>query len=184
MKKILFPALIFLLAAAPQKDKNFSRYEIEGGYFSCLVPSDWELKRDKNSDEEYKIYEIKLTGPGRTWIYVSYYSKDNEDFRDYKNYIDRNTKDGLGRKNSDIGKYSDARPFKSGKIKGFEIIRELKEYVSLESKSSDAYWVKERIIVMPAKEGFFVASYSAKKSDFEKYHSVYKKVLSGFAPGR
>ncbi|MEW5951145.1 MAG: hypothetical protein GX447_04290 [Elusimicrobia bacterium] len=183
MKKIILPAFIMLLAVS-SKDNQFSKYEIEGGYFSCLVPSSWDLKRDKRGDEEYKTYEIKLNGPGRTWIYVSYYSKDNEDFKDYKNYIDRNTKDGLGRKNSDIGKYSDAKPFKSGKIKGFEIIKELKEYVSLESKSSDAYWVKERIAVIPAKEGFFVLSYSAKKSDFEKYHPVYKKVLSSFIPGK
>lgn len=182
MKKILILVLPFLLASSAPL--QFKDYEMDGKYFSCKVPSSWDLQRDKSEDEEYGIYEIKLLGPSRTWIYASYYSKDNADFKDYKNYIERNTKDGLGRKNSDIGKYSDAKPFKAGKLKGFEILRELKEYVSLESKSSDAYWVKERIVVLPAKEGFFVISYSAKKSDFEKYHPVYKKILSSFSPGK
>ncbi len=182
MKKLFILILPFFLSAG-KPPMQFKNYQIEEKYFSCKIPSSWELKRDKEEDKEYGIYEIKLIGPGRTWIYVSYYSKDNTDFKDYKDYIDRNTKDGLGRKNSDIGKYSDAKLFKSGRIKGFEIMKELKEYVSLESKSSDAYWVQEKIIVIPSKEGFFVLSLSSKKSDFKKYHPIYKKVLSSFVPG-
>ena len=46
-------------AGAPAKTGGvFDRYAMDNNYFSCSVPAGWTLERDKDKDEEYKIYEI------------------------------------------------------------------------------------------------------------------------------
>lgn len=166
------------------KTSKFQKYVMDNNYFTCQIPSDWELHRNKAEDEEYKIYEVRLfsPSPNKTSITISYYAQDNEDFKDYKNFIERNTHDGIGRKESDIGKYSDSISIQLNGRKAFKIDRELKEYTSLDTKDSESYWLKEMIIVFPASKGFYVLHYSAKKENFQKHLPIFDNIVKSFKP--
>jgi len=181
-KMALFVIPFFLFIAAKGKNIKFQKYTMDKNYFSCQIPADWEAQRNAEQDEEYKIYEVRLISPtaDKTSITLSYYSSDNEDFKDYKTFIERNTNDGTGRKESDIGKYSDAKPIILNKKKAYEINRELKEYSSLDKKNSSVYWLKEKLFVIPAKKGFYVLNYSAKKENFNKYLSIFNTISQSF----
>ena len=187
MKKLSVFLLSFLfLAGMAAKDAKpkFRPYSMDKNYFSCQIPADWELQRDEEEDSDYKIYEITLLGPNadKTSINISYYSGENADFKDHKEFIARNTQDGTGRKQSDIGKYGEAKPLTLNGRKAFGISRELKEYASLETKTASSYWLKEKLIVMSAKDGFYVLSYSAKKENYGKYLPVFNSVAKSFKP--
>ncbi|HAU90640.1 MAG TPA: hypothetical protein DCW72_10665, partial [Elusimicrobia bacterium] len=50
-------------AGAQAKGDRFKLYAMDNNYFSCSVPSAWTLERNKEQDEEYRIYEVQLLAP-------------------------------------------------------------------------------------------------------------------------
>lgn len=167
-------------AAAPQ----YKTYAMDNKYFSCSIPAAWALERDKDKDEQYKIYEIQLLAPksgkAPTSIFVSYYAKDSEDFDGYQDYIDRNSTNALGETKSERENYEPVKKITLGKRKAFELSSETMEYLHPESKSDESVQLKEKLYVLPAVEGFYVLKFNAPKTEFLENLPVFEKVAKSF----
>ena len=163
---------------------GFKRYAMDNDYFSCDVPADWFLKRDQENDEEYDIYEIELVAPRSektpTAIFVSYHSKNSDDFADYKDFIERNSKNIAGETKNKRESYEPVKKTKLAKREAFELSRERLVFLHPESKSDESVQLKEKHYVLPAKEGFYVLHFTAAKTLFAQYSKVFEKVAGSF----
>lgn len=187
MKIITFMTLVIFIAVFPGKSESseqFIKYAMDENYFTCEIPATWQLERDSEKDAEYKIYEIQLIGPNAdnspSEIYVSYYAQDNEDFTDYNNFLVRNSKNILGETKSKREKYG---PINNVVLKGrkaFVLERERMVYLHPQSKSDESTYVKDKIYVLPAKDGFYVLHYSAPKVCYDEQLSVFERVVQTF----
>lgn len=163
--------------------EQYQNYVMDQNYFSCEIPTDWDLVREKEKDEEYHIYEIMLLKTPGASIYVSYYAEDNEDFIDYKNFLARNSKNILGETKNSRENYGPIKETQLNGGKGFELERERLVYLSLNSKSDASEAIKELLYVLPAATGgFYVLHYTAPKESFEDLLPVFKKVTTSFQP--
>jgi len=175
--------LIIVSAAGATAGERYQRYTMDQNYFSCDIPADWELIRDKDRDEDYKIYEIQLVR-GVASIFVSYYAADNEDFNDYADYIKRNSRNVLGETRSARENYKPVKEITIGGRKGFELSRERLVYLHPQSKSDESMPLVEKQYVLPAKEGFYVLHLSAPKTVFPDGLPVLEKIAESFRPGK
>lgn len=195
MRKTLSSVLVLCLSAGilcaggyqpAQKDAapQFKKYSMDRGYFSCGVPAGWALQREQERDEEYKIFEIQLLAPGGEKVpvsaFVSYYSKDNEDFDGYEDYIERNSRNALGETRSATENYEPVKKITLGGRKGFELSNEVLEYLHPETKSDESVRLKEKIYVLPAKAGFYVIRFNAPNDAFLKNLPVFEKIAKSF----
>jgi ankyrin repeat protein len=181
-----FAAVILIAAGKCSAAGQYRNYVMDNNYFSCEIPIDWELTREKEKDEEYRIYEIMLTPKGgqiSASIVVSYYAKDNEDFSDHNNFLARNSRNILGETKNSREEYG---PVKEVRLKGgagFELGRERLVFLSPKSKSDASEAIKELLYVLPSSEGgFHVLHYKAPREFFDGLLPVFKKVAGSFMP--
>lgn len=171
-------------AQAKVKGVQFKSYAMDNNYFSCSVPATWTLERDKEKDEEYKIYEIQLLAPeaekAPTSVFVSYYAKDNEDFNGHEDFISRNSKNVLGETKSTRETYEPLKKITIAGRKGFELSNEVLEYLHPQSKSDESVQMKEKMYVLPAKDGFYVLKFSAQKTAFLKNLPIFERIAKSF----
>jgi len=171
-------------AQAKNRGAQYNNYVMDNNYFSCSVPAAWTLERDRDKDEEYKIYEIQLLAPkadkAPVSIFVSYYAKDNEDFNDFQSFIKRNSKNVLGETKNVRENYSPMKKIKVAGHNGFELSNEIMEYLHPESKSDESVQMKEKMYVLPAKDGFYVLKFSAPKTAFAANLPVFEKIARSF----
>jgi len=172
-------------AGAPKgKAAQYKNFSMDNNYFSCLVPAAWSLERDKDKDEEYKIYEIQLlapkTGKAPTSIFVSYYAKDNGDFNDYEDFVRRNSSNVAGETKTTRELYEPVKNISFGGRKAQLLARERMVFLHPESKSDESVQLKEKLYVLPAKEGFYVLHFSAPKDSFLANQAVFEKVVKSF----
>ncbi len=192
MKNIILTVsmLSFLAAAAcagaqaKAKGVQFRNYSMDNNYFTCSIPADWRLKRDKDKDEEYKIYEIQLLAPkaekAPTSIYVSYYPKDNEDFNGYEDFAKRNSRNVAGETKNSRELFEPARNITLAGRKAIELSRERMVSLYPKSKSDESVQLKEKLYVLPAKDGFYVMHFSAQKTAFIANLPVFEKIAKSF----
>jgi hypothetical protein len=186
-------ALLGPLAAngAPSRDQGtaqepaFIPYVMEHGYFSCEIPAAWDLQRDPEEDAEYGIYEINLYAPAPlTSINIRCLLKDNEDFSDYRDFLERNSKNALGETKSARENYGPVTKTKIAGKDAFELRREELVYLHPESKSDESASLKEILYVLPMKDGsFYVLHYTAKTEFFGDYLPVFERVVASFKTG-
>lgn len=173
-------------AGAPAKSRSaqYKNFSMDNNYFSCQVPAAWSLERDKDKDEEYKIYEIQLlapkTGKAPTFINVAYYMKDNLDFNGLKDFVDSNSKNALGETKSARENYDPVKSISLSGRKAQLLARERMVFLHPESKSDESVQLKEKLYVLPAKEGFYVLHFSAPKDSFLANQAVFEKVAKSF----
>ena len=188
---ILTVSMLSLLAAAAcagaqakAKGAQFSNYTMDNNYFSCAVPSSWTLERDKEKDEEYRIYEIQLLAPkaekAPTSVSVSYYAKDNEDFNGHEDFVKRNSRNVAGETKTRRELFEPVKNMTLAGRKGFELSRERMVYLHPESKSDESVQLKEKLYVIPSKEGFYVLHFSAQKTAFIANLPVFEKIAKSF----
>jgi len=195
MKNLILASMIFSLACAAAcagvpakggaaKAAAFKKYTMDNNYFSCSVPSAWALSRDAEEDAKYSIYEIQLEAPqagkaGGT-IKIAYYAKDSTDFSGFQDFIDSNSKNSFGETKSARETYEPVKKTKLAGRQAFEISREMMQYLHPESKSDESVQLKEKFYVLPAKEGFYVLSFSAEKTAYPANAAVFEKVAKSF----
>jgi hypothetical protein len=176
-------------AKAGQKEekgtREFKSYSMDSNYFSCEIPDAWGLNREKEKDEEYRIYEIELVAPesdkAPVTVFVSYYAGDNGDFNGYTDFIESNSKNALGETRNKRENYEPVKKSVLSKRKGFELARERMVYLNPESKSDESVQLKEKLYVLPAKDGFYVLHISAPKTLFFKYLPVFEHISRTFS---
>lgn len=188
-----------LQTAAPAA-RQFKKYAMDNNYFSCNVPAGWRLEREKARDEEYKIYEIELLAPAEnmpqagvaaktgaaqpdkspTAIYVSYYAKDNADFDGYADFIERNATDALGGTKSERETYGPVKKIKFNGREASELSRAKTVYLHPESKSDESVKLKEKLYVLPARDGFYVLHLTAPETAFSRHLKIFEQVARSF----
>lgn len=183
------PAAVSAAPAAKAKTKakaarTFKPYSMDKDYFSCSIPSDWSVERDADKDAEYRIYEVQLLSPkagkAPVFIYVSYYAKDNEDFNGYEDFVRRNSRNVAGETRTNREVYETPRKTELAGRRALELVRERLVYLHPESKSDESVQLKEKMYVLPAKEGFYVLHFSAPKAAFVADLPVFEKVAASF----
>ena len=193
IKKVLvgaisfFAVVLIISTGKVSVAEQYHNYVMDQDYFSCEIPMGWNLVREEEKDEEYNIYEILLTkssgGKIPAAIYVSYYAKDNEDFSDYKNFLERNSKNIAGETKNFREKYGPVKKIQLKGGNGFELERERLVYLSPQSKFDVSEAIKELLYVLPSDTGgFYVLHYTAPREYFEELLPVFKKVAESFIP--
>lgn len=183
---LLLSAFCAAACAGPQArgGGKFKAYALEGGYFSCQVPDGWGLERDKDKDEEYKIYEVQLLAPksGKvpTAIQLSFFAAGNSDFKDLNDFVERNSRNALGEQRNSRESYAPVKETTLNGRKAFELSSEVQEYLHPESKSDETARIKEKIYVLPAADGFYALRFSAEKKAFKANLAVFEKVARSF----
>ena len=171
-------------AQAKERLGQFKAYAMDNNYFSCQVPAAWSLERDKDKDEEYKIFEIQLLAPGAvkapTSIFVSYYAKDNEDFGSYESFVKRNSRNVAGETKTTREKFDPEKNITLSGRKAILLSRDRLVYLHPQSKSDESVQLKEKLYVLPAKEGFYVLHFSAEAGAFARNLAVFEKVAKSF----
>lgn len=191
MIKILL-ALSLLSGGAFSADKpthkntgaDFTRFKMVPEYFSCDIPKTWTSRRDPEREQKNRVYKLELTAPGTykapVTIYAVYYSTGNTVFKNYTDFIERNSKNILGETQSDTEKFSPVKQISLNGKKAFEFESEIQEYLHPESKSDEAVVIKEKFYVIPSSSGFFALRYYAPKSSFNRHLGVFKRISSTF----
>ncbi len=192
MKNIILAVLMLSLMAAAAcagaqaktKSAQFKKYSMDNNYFTCSIPADWTQKRNKDKDEEYKIYEIQLLAPksekAPTSIYVSYYAGDNEDFNGYEDFVKRNSRNVAGETKNSREVFDPAKNISLSGRKAIELSRERMVSLYPKSKSDESVQLKEKLYVLPAKDGFYVMHFSAEKTAFIANQPVFEKIAKSF----
>lgn len=169
---------------ARQPKDEYLYFKMENNYFSCEIPKNWELKRNREKEQKSNIYEIELLGPraekAPVMIYAAYYARGNNVFKDHADFIERNSKNILGETQSDTEKFSPVKRTMLNKKEAFEFESEIQEYLHPESNSEESVVIKEKFYVIPAKEGFFVLHYYAPEAAFVQHLSVFNRIACTF----
>ncbi|HOW84555.1 MAG TPA: hypothetical protein P5119_04280 [Candidatus Aminicenantes bacterium] len=186
-------AIILVLAAHPApavptaagQAVEYKPYVMDHDYFSCEVPAAWDLERDAEEDEEYRIFEFYVHAPApRTSINVRYLLKDNEDFAGYQNFLDRNSKNVLGETKNSRESYGPVEKVALAGLPAFRLRRDRMVFLHPESKSDESASLKELLYVVPISDGsFYVLEYSADASAYETYLPVFEHVAASLKPG-
>jgi hypothetical protein len=178
----LIMAAFLMITNVYSADIKMKSYVMDKKYFSCKIPSDWGVERNKKSDGLNKIYKIILlkSDDSRTSITLKYYHPLSK--KDYKSFVDVQSKASDGSYETATEKYNKPENIEVNSRKAIEIDRELKDFESVESSSSGSYWLKEKIIVIPAKKGFYTLAFSSEKETFDKNIDIFDKIVASFKP--
>lgn len=170
--------LAFLLFSSSLYSAGYKTYKMDDNIFRCLIPSDWKIERDASKDKETKIYKVVLINPSdpKTSVTLKYYSSQSG--KRYEDFIELNSKTSDGKIEGPNEKYEKVKEITVNDRKAFEINRRLKEFESLDSNLS--YWLKERIIVIPAKLGFYTITFSSDEKTFSKNKIIFDNILKTF----
>lgn len=169
----IIPLIVFSLSLYSQSEKN---YIMDKKYFSLKYPSNMIIEREKEKDYKNNIYKVVFKEKDtNTIITVKYYHPKSN--KDYKTFIETQSSSD-GNMKTPTEEYEEVKNIKLGEKKAFEINRKMKEYESLNTNLS--YWLKEKIIVIPVKKGFYVISFSAREEQFEKKLKMFDIVLKSF----
>lgn len=184
--------------------RQLKKYTMDNNYFSCALPAGWRLEREKARDEEYKIYEIGLTAPQEgaaakprptrgisgagavqpdkspATIHVSYYAKDNTDFDGYEDFIERNSQNALGETKTEREVYEPVKKIKLNGRPASELARAKTVYLHPESKSDESVKLKEKLYILPARDGFYVLHFTAPETVFPRYLKTFEQVAGSF----
>ncbi|HWR02194.1 MAG TPA: hypothetical protein VN371_10060 [Chlorobaculum sp.] len=173
----------------------YENFTIEHGYFSCLVPSDWQRVHDGSSNDKEGIHEIRLTLSGKAkpedgerfyfpdpLLYVGYYSPGNRQGKTYEGFIADYEK--LMRKNAGSPKSRYRRPEKTvigrneATVNSYEVFQETQRGPLFTTR----YWMKARFVVIKAHQGFYVVAFKSPREFYDKYLPVFQAVLDSFKP--
>ncbi len=169
-------------------DVEMQTFVKPGGHFSCEVPRQWGIWIDAPHEEISKVYGVFLKGPPvpkgvPAIIGISYFAKGNTTFKSEEQFVRRNTvPDPIlprvkGEKLSPIRKITVA----GREARTFD--RDTFTYYPPKSMRTKEIPVKERTVVVPAQEGFYVLFYEAPTAVFDQYAPVFDRVLQSFKPG-
>jgi hypothetical protein len=166
---------------APAPAQAYKAFAMDGGLFSCQVPADWQQKRDLEKEKRDKTPQLQLLGPraenSPVMIYAAFYSREGGYFDDYKDFIERNSKDSWGETED---KYGPVKETALSGRKAFVFDREVKTSLNPESPSGETVQIMEKFYVLPAKGGFYALHFYAPKSAYNKHLPAFEKLAKSF----
>ncbi len=175
----------------------FDNYEMDDGLFSCYIPTSWKLERDKAGDEAAGIFEIKLTKPDKAkpedgesyffpdpLIYVGYYSKNNNENKTYESFVKDYEIMMEKRKGSEKSHFTAPKKIEVNGSEATEIEYEVYQAVPRGPLFTTEYWLKDKFIIVNAKEGFYVIAFKCPKDFYDTYLPAFEEVSRTFKPSK
>lgn len=189
---VALPAAVAVPAIPPAATRagaqtiEYITFVMDHDYFSCLVPAAWELERNAEEDEEYRIFEFYARAPEpRTDINVRYLLADNGDFAGYRDFLERNSKNVLGETKNARENYGPVEKTALAGRPAFRLRRDRMVYLHPESKDDASASLKELLYVVPIADGsFYVLHFTADASAYETYLPVFERVAASLKPGQ
>lgn len=173
-------------AAFSEKQENQPGVQtINKGYFSYTLPEGLRATSNEAEDEEYRVYESKIMLPSSgskisSFVYVSYFSENNEDIATYQEFIRVNSQNILRKKPSEWEKYEPVTETKIAGRKAFAVARNCRHFLSPNSKDDSYVMKKEKMYVLPASKGYYVIRYGAEDKFFNLNIETFEKIASSF----
>lgn len=177
------------------KPEPYEIFVMEHDYFTCLIPANWKLKRDKEGGEKAGIFEIKLTKPDKAkpedgeryffpdpFIYIGYFTKNNNQNQTYESFIMDYEKLVQKRQGSDKSRYEKPKSIRFNGKEAQEHVYEVYQAKPRGPLFTTEYWLKAKFIVVKAKDGFYVLAYKSPKEFYDNYLAVFKEVVKSFKP--
>ena len=153
---------------------------ITGGCFTCAFPTDWK-REDNEKWERDKIYMVVFLGPrtenAPVMIHIEYFAPGNNTFKDYTDFVTRNTWDSWEDK-----PIAQAEKITINDNKALWFEREVKTFLHPESKSDESVMIKEKFYVFLDKnrQGFFVLHYSSPGSVYDRHLPIFERMANSF----
>jgi hypothetical protein len=179
-------AIILILAAAvaaPAAEPCRSE-----GNFTCRLPAGWTHSRSPRPARAEKVFGLEASAFGTpegpaVRVTVDYFAADNAVHKDADAYIAAHS-----RKNRAFRlpgeKYGPVSGVELGGRRGRAFERETFSFWPPDHPQARKTPMRERFVVLPAKEGFYALSYSAPASLYEKHRADFEAVLGSFKPLR
>jgi len=192
MIKAFVPIILFSLcspAAAATKNvkrakMQFKTFQMDKKIFSCLLPENWEIKKSSPRKMKKGVFGVEVLGPREedapVMGQITFYSEKNPYFKDYKDFIERNSRDIFGEKGDGESKYGPVKKIRLNKRFAFKFENQIKEYIEPESKSDEYVLLKEKYYVIPSKKGFHVLHFTVSKDKYYKYYRTFNKITLSF----
>lgn len=182
MVRLIFHLQILMgLAAAAAHAQTYKPFAMEDNLFACEVPDNWQQERDLAKEKRDKTPRLLLLGPraesSPVMIYAAFYPTDGDYFDDYRDYIERNSKDSWG---DTEDTYSPVKKITLGQRKAYVFDREVKTSLSLESSLGNTVQIMEKFYVLPSRDGFFALHFYAPKSVYLKHLPVFEHLAQTF----
>jgi hypothetical protein len=178
---VSFLSNFLALEAGAMQIQAYKPFTMGDNLFSCEVPADWKQERNLEEEKHDKTPSLLLLGPraesSPVMIYATFYSQEGGYFDDYKDYIERNSKDSWG---DTEDTYSPVRKIMLGGRQAYVFDREIKTSLNPESPSGETVQIMEKFYVLPAKDGFFLLHLYAPKSVYKKYLPVFEHLSKTF----
>lgn len=175
------------------KPEPYETFVMEHDYFSCLIPANWKLKRDKEGGEKTGVFEIKLTKPDKAkpedgeryffpdpFIYIGYFTKNNNQNKTYDSFIMDYEKLVQKRQGSDKGQYEKPKNIKFHGKEAQELVYEVYQAKPRGPLFTNEYWLKAKFFVVKAKDGFYVLAYKSPKEFYDNYLAIFEEVVKSF----
>jgi len=179
------------------RPEPYETFVLDHGYFTCLIPTKWNLERDKTGDEKAGIFEIKLTMSDKAKpedgekyfvpdpvIYVGFYTAKNKQGKTYGSFTKDYQELSQKRKNSEKSRYETPTKLRISGREAEEYAYEVYQEVPRGPLFSTKYWFKARFIVVRAKSnGFYVLAYKSPAEFYDQYLPVFEEVVKSFKTG-
>jgi hypothetical protein len=173
------------------KPQPFSSFTMTNNYFSCLIPTNWELIRDQDSDVKTGIYDIKLIKQEKTenngitalpeaLIYIGYYTKNNTQKKTYESYLSDYQKLLEKHQKSTKSKYEKPISTSINGMPANQINYEVYQEITHGPIVVEKYFLVAKFILVKSKEGFFILAYKAPKKLYNEYLPVFDEVVKSF----
>jgi hypothetical protein len=175
------------------KPEPFEKFAMSHDYFTCYLPFHWKLDQDRVEDEETGIFEIYLRKTDKAQpedseedllpdplIYAGYYSKNNQQHKNYDSYIKEYEEVVLKNKGSDKSRYEMPKEIIFNGKEAKELDYEVYLKIPRGPLPEVNYWLKVKFVVIKAKEGFYVLDYKSPIKFYDQYLSVFEEVAKTF----
>jgi hypothetical protein len=159
-----------------------------GEHFRCRLPAGWTQSWAPRLARVEKVYGLEASAPGQpegpaVRITVDYFAGDNAVHKGADAYVAAHS-----RRNQALRmpgeKYGPVSGVELGGRRGRVFERETFAFWPPDHPRAGKVPMRERFVVLPAKEGFYALSYSAPAPLYERYRSAFEVVLESFVPLR
>lgn len=178
--------LLVLVPSAPAAPPAAAalEYVCDGGHFTAMIPSGWQKEDDVLVGRREKQYGVDLYAPDRgqdpaSTISLIYFGPDHARFKTPEKYIkmqletrDRVPGETAGKVKDTVVSHRYSRTLDK---RSYDLVPPY----SVEQRKVEMF---ERLVVMPAKGGFYVLSFKAPKNKAARLLPVFEKILKTFKP--